>query len=289
MSQPKISYLVAVYNHEKFIKKTLDSLLVDCDCDCEILIIDDGSTDNSSSAIQDWISENKKLNVLYKHRNNQGAAQTLNDLIQLASGIFLRPVAGDDMVVNGSTKKLIEILENNPQLAAVFTDSYVIDENDRPLYPSALELSGGSRTGYETDVAKALILNWAVCGSCILWRKKIFLDHFGGYQKDICIEDWFMYLKLAARKSILFDHMKSCYYRIHSTNVSRTRDTNHRIKNLNSMLATIKLCQNDFGVEYKKYLELTSLLYQMKISYLQRSFARLSLLTLKYFFKKIQT
>lgn len=101
MSKINFSIIVPVYNTEKYIEKCLDSIYKAIDKDCEIIIINDGSTDDSEKIIKKYIKklteEEKKL-TKYIYKENKGLADTKNVGIKEAKGKFISVVDSDDRI-----------------------------------------------------------------------------------------------------------------------------------------------------------------------------------------------
>ena len=96
-SVPKISIIVPVYNSEQFISRCIDSVLLSTFNDVELLLIDDGSKDNSAK-ILDWYQRKYPTIVKVTHKENEGVAYTRNKGIDLAIGKFIAFIDNDDMV-----------------------------------------------------------------------------------------------------------------------------------------------------------------------------------------------
>ena len=95
------SIIVPVYNTGKYIEKCLNSILDAIDIDCEVIIINDGSTDNSEKIILDFINklpDKYKNNFIYKSKENKGLADTKNVGISLAKGKYISVVDSDDYI-----------------------------------------------------------------------------------------------------------------------------------------------------------------------------------------------
>ena len=95
------SIIVPVYNTEKYVEKSLESILKAIDNDCEVIIINDGSTDDSETKILDFIKrlpEEIKENFIYTKKENKGLADTKNVGIKLAKGKFISVVDSDDYI-----------------------------------------------------------------------------------------------------------------------------------------------------------------------------------------------
>lgn len=100
---------IAAYNVEKYIKKALDTLLVDDIEDLEILVEDDGGTDNTANIVKEY--ENKYPGIVkLVHKENGGYGSTINKSIELARGKYFKQLDGDDWFDSGNFKKFLEIL-----------------------------------------------------------------------------------------------------------------------------------------------------------------------------------
>lgn len=102
---------IAGYNVEKYIKNTLNSLLVDNIEDLEILVEDDGGTDNTASIVKDY---EKKYPDIIKlvHKENGGYGSTINKSIEIARGKYFKQLDGDDWYDTENFRKVLELLRN---------------------------------------------------------------------------------------------------------------------------------------------------------------------------------
>jgi len=227
---PLVSIIIPAYNHEKYILKVLESALEDSYQNKELVIIDDGSVDNTNSVIAKWIENNAtKLNIKYKSRDNRGVSKTLNELIGISEGEYICIIASDDYLVNGGIAKRVEYLQKNINKMAVFGDCSVVDNQNRLLYKSAL------KDYYKADIMqyvdsdslrKQIISKWAVPGPVLMVRK-IFLQN-NQYNESLVVEDWDMYLRLVSKNLLGFINYEVSSYRLHESNVS--------LKSLNKVL-----------------------------------------------------
>lgn len=95
------SIIIPVYNTEKYVEKSLESVLKAMGEDCEVIIVNDGSTDNSEKIILDFIEklpENYRENFVYTKKENKGLADTKNVGISLARGEYISVVDSDDYI-----------------------------------------------------------------------------------------------------------------------------------------------------------------------------------------------
>lgn len=111
----KISIIVPVYNNEKYIKRCLESLILP-KFEKEIIIIDDGSTDNSLNLINEFMNENKNENIVLLKQKNNGAAVARNKAIKKAIGDYIMFVDSDDFIFKLPSERLVKECRNNYDL-----------------------------------------------------------------------------------------------------------------------------------------------------------------------------
>ena len=137
MNKPKVSILIPAYNHEKYLKETIDSVLNQTMSDFELLISDDCSTDNTADVIRNYSDERIKSVFFEK---NVGTVRALNYLLQLAKGEYIAVLGSDDVWEKEKLEKQINILEQDKSLAACFSTATIIDQNsdeiiDKSIFP----------------------------------------------------------------------------------------------------------------------------------------------------------
>ena len=124
-----VSIIIPCYNHENFIERTLNSVIEDTYEHKEIIIINDGSTDNSDVKIQEWIAALKqKESIRYINRPNKGICATINEMLELARGKYILPLASDDCLFGDTITRRVKILEERPDKYVLLNDAYVIDD-----------------------------------------------------------------------------------------------------------------------------------------------------------------
>lgn len=130
-----VSVVIPVYNHEKFLKKAIDSVLMQkINFNLEVLIAEDCSTDGSRAMLK--AMENNLPNnytILYRE-NNYGIEKNFDDLYARMQGRYYIVLEADDYWISeNKLQKQYDFLENNPDYLAVAHNSIVVDENDEPI------------------------------------------------------------------------------------------------------------------------------------------------------------
>ena len=122
---PKVSVILTSYNHEKYIYAAIESVLNQTFKDFELLIVDDGSADNSRKIIRSYKDKRIKF---FLHEKNIGAVQRVLECRAVAVGKYIAFQHSDDIWELTKLEKQVNFLENNPQYEACFTLAKFIDE-----------------------------------------------------------------------------------------------------------------------------------------------------------------
>lgn len=228
----KVSVLIPSYNHSRFVSTALDSILAD-DYPCkEIVIIDDGSTDNSVDVINKWIENNgKKIEITFVARENRGVNATLNELKKYATGKYITTMASDDYLLPNSINKRMEFLLAHPEKKLVFGDAHVVDEYGSILKNSSIEDFGHCQKQLLTTdegILKVALFSPVFSGSLEIMDRDVF-SIIGDYPEDLDIEDWFFWQRVAINHLAIFlDDYVSCYRR-HKTNMTSSNGDFYKI------------------------------------------------------------
>jgi glycosyltransferase involved in cell wall biosynthesis len=262
----RISFLIPSFNHSRYIGCTLDSIQTDADgLNFEIIIIDDGSTDDSRLIIDAWCKLHPLVNIRVTYRDNRGASATANELVRQASGEVIRFCASDDGVYAGSSFKIIQRFKESDALVLV-GDAFVVDDAGKIVGNSAIKLSGGVPSRMQTleGLKKEIVTNWSIPGPCFAIRKQVY-EIAGFYAEDLVIEDWDFFLRVAALCPIQFVNEYFSYYRVHAGNTSRTSNIAKRVRNLNAQLTAGKRRSYLFNGWLRVLLEFQCIRLKLKI------------------------
>ncbi|MBZ7982168.1 glycosyltransferase [Campylobacter sp. RM12640] len=110
-NQPKVSVLIPIYNNEKYLKECIDSVINQTLRDIEIILLDDGSTDNSAKMCDEYAMQDKRVKVI--HKPNSGYGATINLGLKYAKGEYIGIVESDDYIEKDMYLNLYEIAKNN--------------------------------------------------------------------------------------------------------------------------------------------------------------------------------
>ncbi|MBS7255454.1 glycosyltransferase [Flavobacterium branchiicola] len=222
---PLVSVLTALYNHEKYVKEALDSVLKEDYTNKELIIINDGSSDNSEEIVKRWIKENEHLvSVEYYFRPNKGVCETANELVAKARGKYIVWLPSDDVLYGNTISERVRLLEQNEEKGklVLVSDAKVINSEGEIILNSTMtEYNRGNKEKYKYDegIIEEVLMNPSISGAVLMINKALY-NIIGVYPKDINAEDWFFIQRAAAIKSILFQDKPVSLYRVHDYNTS---------------------------------------------------------------------
>ena len=124
---PYVSVILPVYNQEKYLEETIDSILSQQYSNFELLILDDGSTDNSSAIIRKFQAKDKRVNAHFE--SNSGKSMSTNLLVTKAKGELCAFLDADDVMLEDRLLKQVEFHQANPDIAASSCHCFYINEN----------------------------------------------------------------------------------------------------------------------------------------------------------------
>lgn len=234
-SLPLVSIVIPLYNHEQFIVKCLDSILEDPYPCKEVVILDDGSRDESVAIVKKWRethTESLKHGFTFICRENRGLTKTLNELIGLARGDLIAVLASDDYLLPGGIGARVSYLECNPGRLAVFADCLLVDYDGNISAKSGLSDLHDGRKSHLNDarlISYEIVFNWCVPGPVFMARKGVY-SLIGGYNENIAVEDWDFYLRLVARDLLGFIDQPVAAYRIRPEDAAAEVTVNQHIR-----------------------------------------------------------
>lgn len=133
---PIISIIVPVYNIEKYIENCIKSIIDQTYKNLEIILINDGSTDNSSNICDIWKKKDKRIQVI--HQENQGLSAARNAGIKKANGEYILFVDGDDIIADTMIQFLVETIQKSGSDCA-FCQYEMIQETENKVKESTFE------------------------------------------------------------------------------------------------------------------------------------------------------
>ncbi len=272
----KISVIVPIYNSEKYLRKCLDSLVNQTLKDIEIILINDGSKDESENIIKEYLE--KYDNIKYIYQENAGQACARNNGIKVAKGEYLAFLDSDDYLREDAYEILWRQIEEKK--CDILCFNYYTDRED------IIEKNGEYAINPE-DVVKKYIINEASPWSKVV-KKDIFIKNNLGFLEDHIYEDLALIptLSLYTKK---IEYINEClyYYNIHDASTMRQKAFSKKMLDIYDVMEHLyKIFSETEYSEELEYLYIEHLLHGAGLNFLKYEEGRLELKKIGKIIKK---
>lgn len=129
MEGPKVSVMVPTYNHQDFIRESLDSILGQSYPSLEIIVTDDGSSDDTCCIMREYQQLHPDRIIPVFSEKNTGIAANVNRGLVQVTGKYIAWLAGDDLMMPDKIEKQVRLLEANPDAAGCIHDVEIFDSD----------------------------------------------------------------------------------------------------------------------------------------------------------------
>lgn len=185
-SRPTLSVIVTNYNHARVLPRALDALLAQQPLPLEILVVDDGSTDDSRQVLGHYAHQHARIRPVHLP-HNQGVAAATRHGVEQACGDLVYLAAADDEVLPGFFAAALGMMRRFPQAGLVFGKMVMVDAADRPLDSFGVsawreDLFAGPQRFLQEFLERELP-GHSLCAATI-YRRESFLEA-GGYRADL--------------------------------------------------------------------------------------------------------
>lgn len=214
---PLVSVIVPSYNHANFIQSCLRSLISQTYRNIELIIIDDGSIDDSITKIKEMEDEleNRFVKYTFISQENQGICVTANKGIKLSEGKYYQFLSSDDFILEQYIERQVDFLEKNKEFACSYTDGLEIQSEDLDMksYTNSSRFSTNIEF-LSGDLRKFMLNNvFNVPSPAFMYRKEL-MNEIGFYDEKLDFEDIDMFLrisrifKIGCVKEVLYLHRR---------------------------------------------------------------------------------
>ena len=214
---PRVSIILTSYNHEKYIRESIDSVLNQTFTDFELIILDDASSDNSWDIINSY--SDSRIKALRKVNNELGTRLFNQAIAEVSKSGYIAVHYSDDAWEPEKLQKQVEFLDSNPKIGAVFTNVQAIGEDSLPLddkthyYSTIFDQPNKNRHEWLNHF---FYKSNALCHPSVLIRRQCY-DDCGLYQYGLAQLPVFdMWIRLCLKYEIYVLPEKLVRFRIHA-------------------------------------------------------------------------
>lgn len=249
----KVSIVLPTYNGERYIKKSIDSILRQTYQNLELVIVDDCSTDQTNAIINEYAKNDNRIHII-RNNTNQKLPKSLNIGFSECDGDYYTWTSDDNIYYEEAIEKMVSFLENNAKYNFVFTCEEFIDEN-------------GNHIGYREhpqDMNEMYCNN--IVSACFLYRKMVH-EELGGYDTSkFLIEDYDFFRRAYIKWGMGYIPEILYSYRRHSGSLSETKMIDVRMKKI-ELLETSLQEELPLEIKNKIYRELSDSHYEISSLY----------------------
>jgi len=222
----RVSVMIPTYNYGHFLGEAIQSVLDQTFQDFEIIVVDDGSTDNTREVVNSF----KDTRVRYIYQDHRGVSAAQNAAIYAASGEYITGVAADDLFLPQNLEIKVKLLDSRPDVGLVYSDAYLFDNNTGDNIGRLWRDPKGSHPRFDRVKAVQQPLKELLCNGCFIMpqasmmRRQVFAA-VGYYDESLPThEDWDLIIRVVQRFPIELIDTPLLKIRRHSTNLTGSQE-----------------------------------------------------------------
>ena len=229
MAHPKVSVVMSVLNEARYIAESITSVLTQTCEDLELIVVDDGSSDESVAIVNGFAAMDSR--VVPVHSPQRGLVAASNAGCALAKADLIARLDGDDLCSRERLEIQLAGLAQNTNVALLGTAIRVIDKSSNELFQMVWPT-------WQQGLKEYLLMDCCVSHTSVVFRKKVF-EQLGGYRSAfLYAEDYDFFLRVADRNVLDNSTELLCAYRLHELQVSQTQVEQQVLSAIGARLAT---------------------------------------------------
>ena len=219
-NQPLVSVVVTSYNYAQFIGETIESLLAQTYKNIEIIVVDDGSKDNSVEIIKDYQSRYDSVHLLtHPGGENRGLKASMMLAVQAAKGEYIAFCESDDYLATENIKKKIDVINTYEDVAIISNDIKVFGEGEGvKVRQKYLDVVGKYvvEGGFDVDTSFSPFFNCVPTFSCVMIKKSVLMSLDFNTPIPGWLDFW-LYRQIFASHKLFYVSEKLTFWRQHES------------------------------------------------------------------------
>ena len=256
----QVSIIVPNYNHSRYLKKRLDSLLNQTFNHFECILLDDASRDNSVEILEEYVNRDSRFKLFVNRVNSGSTFAQWNYGVSLSKGKYIWIAESDDYAEPDFLQILVNKLEENPEVVLAYSHSMQINSEGEALgewkYNDSFFHGPFIKNGTDFIYDHLLYTNVIPNASAVVFTRKAYIEAGLAVPSLINNGDWHMWLKILTLGSVSYLPHILNYFRQHAKSV--TYKAKHDVRKLNSFdigIAYLRRQYNQFLVLNKQTID----------------------------------
>jgi glycosyltransferase involved in cell wall biosynthesis len=211
MDYPLVSVIMPTYNREVLLVEAVDSVIEQSYEHWELIIVDDGSVDNTAAVVNDRYGKDERIK--YIHQPNQGQSVARNNGVEFSSGEYIAFLDSDNLWDANRLREGVSVLQENPEVGLCYADVIYIDANSDEIH----RINMPRYTGF---VFPKLIVDNFVSMNTVMVRRAVLPSLRPFNQKNRLDEDYELWLDMSVKNQYFYIPKYLAYYRIEGERIS---------------------------------------------------------------------
>ena len=263
MSKPYFSIIIPTYNREKIIHKTIESVISQSYNNWELLVIDDGSKDNTKKVVNQYVVKDKRIKYIYQNNAERSVAR--NNGIKHASGNWICFLDSDDAFKKNHLESIHERIKVNQKEKK--TISFYVTGQE------TINTMTGERTIFNNKIPKKDIPYFFANGSVVpgrVWISRKILDKHKFDESIVIVEDTDLWFRLSCHYQCEYIDEPTFTYYVHDNNSINIRNNVYKTR-LDGLKKTFRKTEKKFLTKYQIQLILSDCYFGIHRFYIGRN------------------
>ena len=250
-SNPLVSVVMPVYNGEKYLSEAVESILNQSFSNFELIIINDGSTDNTVGIIDKYRKQDRRIKLI-SHSENNGIVHSLNQGLKMAQGKYIARMDSDDISFSDRLEKQVGYMESNPQIGILGGAVIYIDTTGR-------ELSRMDHPSDDISIRWTCLLNNVFFHPTVMIRRSILIEKELTYKFNFqSVEDYALWVELLEHTQGANLDQVLINYRLHPGSITSISRNEQITKHNQVSLAYINRIFPDYHIPFLEHAMLVA-------------------------------
>ncbi len=255
IGSPSVSVVIPSYNYARFLRKAVESLQAQSFSNWEVIIVDDGSTDDTDKVVADLLKEEQR--IVYLWQQNSGTSAAKNAGIRLARGEYILFLDADDLLTANKLAAHLEHFSNNPHIDISYSRFRYFQDGDEHRLFTKLDLSSEKEWVVEIDGRYDVALPVFLRGNNMVIHaamvRKSLVDRVGDFDTGMrALEDWDYWLRCLLRGAhiaFLDNPQVLALTRVHRSSATQTLDFSYYKQRVYAKVRLEAQCLREGGDE----------------------------------------